>query len=637
MPETPVLPHTGIVTPDGVDSEMFVHVVQDVRDYAIFLLTPTGHIASWNTGARLIKGYEEAEILGRHFSTFYTPQDLARDWPATELRIAESAGRYEEEGWRLRKDGTRFWANIVITALKDRDGQLRGFAKITRDLTQRLEHEQQLRDSEERFRLLVNAVVDHAIFMLDADGRIASWNVGAERLKGYRAEEIIGRHFSVFYPPDAIERNWPERELRAAREYGRFEDEGWRVRKDGTEFWANVVITAIRNADGSIRGYAKITRDVTERDRVRALERSARHTDEFLAMLGHELRNPLGSIRNAAYVIQHAGQSPPVVKASDILQRQLDHLSRMVDDLLDASRIRSGKIELQRESVALHEVLERAAESAAPLISARKHSLVLPQDQQLLVHGDMARLVQLFTNLLNNAAKYTEPGGRIEATVRFDGRVALIGVSDNGLGIPGDMIARVFDLFVQGERALDRGEGGLGVGLALARKLAELHGGSIEARSEGVGRGSEFVVRLPASRAAAPDSPAAHSAGPCVLVVDDQADAAESLAMSLESAGIAAMTSYSGADAVRKFEANRFPVALLDIGMPGMDGYELCRYIRNRKSGPHPLLIAITGYGQLHDRERALAAGFDDHFVKPVDVQHLLPMIRARAGSRALR
>ncbi|HKQ83605.1 MAG TPA: PAS domain S-box protein [Steroidobacteraceae bacterium] len=621
-------------TDSSVDSELFVHVVHAVRDYAIFLLTPDGHIASWNTGARLIKGYEAAEILGKHFSTFYTPEDIARNWPAIELQVARREGRYEEEGWRIRKDGKRFWASVVITSLVDTEGTIRGFAKITRDLTQRLEQEQRLRESEERFRLLVNGVVDQAIFLLDPYGRVASWNPGAQHLKGYTAEEIIGRHFSVFYPPDAIERSWPARELLAAQAHGSFEDEGWRIRKDGTEFWANVLITALRGADGELRGYAKVTRDMTERDRVRALERSARHTDEFLAMLGHELRNPLGSIRNAAYIVAQVGKTPPLEKAGEILTRQLEHLTRMVDDLLDVSRIRSGRIQLQRQTIELQEVLRRAAEAVEPMIAARKHTLTLPADRGLTLNGDMARLVQLFTNLLNNAAKYTPPGGRIELAVKFDRGMAIVCVRDSGIGIPDHMVARVFDLFVQGERSLDRAEGGLGVGLALARKLAELHGGSLEARSDGEGKGSEFLVRLPAFAAdrsnERPSTLDERASCKHVLVVDDQVDAADSLAMTLKLAGFDVETTYSGEDAVQKFDTLPYPITLLDIGLPGLNGYEVCKHIREHQAGTHPLVIAITGYGQHHDRERALAAGFDDHFVKPVDVPALLSAIRSR-------
>ncbi|MET0657239.1 MAG: ATP-binding protein, partial [Steroidobacteraceae bacterium] len=291
---------------------------------------------------------------------------------------------------------------------------------------------------------------------------------------------------------------------------------------------------------------------------------------------------------------------------------------------------RSGRIQLQRQPMKLYEALRRSAESVEPMMAARKHTLALPLDQGITVNGDMARLIQLFTNLLNNAAKYTPPGGRIELSVKLDRDMVNVYVRDNGIGIPDHMIARVFDLFVQGERSLDRAEGGLGVGLALARKLAELHGGSVEARSGGEGKGSEFLVRLPALGVEHPRSGPSSDSGKQVLVVDDQVDSADSLAMNLKLAGFDVETTYSGEEAVRKLDTPPYPITLLDIGLPGLNGYDVCKHIRERQAGTHPLVIAITGYGQQHDRERALAAGFDDHFVKPVDVKALLSTIRSR-------
>ena len=246
----------------GVPWHLLVHAVQD---YAIFMLDPTGHIRSWNVGAQRIKGWRAEEIIGRHFSTFYPPEDVAAGKPDWELRVAVAEGRCEDEGWRVRADGTRFWANVVITALRDDTGALRGFGKVTRDLTERRRAEQDLRESEERFRLLVQGVVDYAIFMLDPSGRVVSWNAGAERIKGYRADEILGRHFSVFFPSEDVAAGKPEAELRLAAAEGRCEDEGWRVRADGTRFWANVVITALHDETGALRGYGKVTRDLTER------------------------------------------------------------------------------------------------------------------------------------------------------------------------------------------------------------------------------------------------------------------------------------------------------------------------------------------------------------------------------------
>ncbi len=258
----------------GVPSEdPFRLLVQSVKDYAIFLLDRDGKIASWNEGAQSIKGYRPDEIIGRHFSVFYPLEAVETGFPQYELDVAKATGRFEDEGWRIRKDGSRFWANVVITALRDESGGLVGFAKVTRDLTERRRAEIRLRDSEERFRLLVQSVVDYAIFMLDAHGRVASWNEGAERIKGYSADEIIGKHFSTFYPPDAVATAFPQYELEVAKDTGRFEHEGWRVRKDGSQFWAHVVITAVRDDSGRLVGFAKVTRDLTAR---RAAEEQAR-------------------------------------------------------------------------------------------------------------------------------------------------------------------------------------------------------------------------------------------------------------------------------------------------------------------------------------------------------------------------
>ena len=261
--------------------EHFGQLVAGVRDYAVFLLDRQGNVLTWNAGAERIKGYKAEEIVGQHFSRFYPKDAVDRGWPAEELGGRRPTGRFEDEGWRVRKDGSRFWANVVITALRDESGEVRGFLKITRDLTDRKQAEETLRQSEERFRLLVEGVQDYAIFMLDPEGRVASWNAGAERIKGYKADEIIGQHFSRFYPQEAIDRGWPEHELKVAGAEGRFEDEGWRVRKDGTQFWANVVITALHDEAGTFRGFSKVTRDLTERKR--AEENARRLVEEAAA------------------------------------------------------------------------------------------------------------------------------------------------------------------------------------------------------------------------------------------------------------------------------------------------------------------------------------------------------------------
>ena len=491
--------------------------------------------------------------------------------------------------------------------------------------------------NDELFRLLVEGVKDYAIFMLDPEGCVASWNRGAELIKGYSADEILGRHFSVFYPADAIARGWPEHELQMAKGEGRFEDEGWRVRKDGSLFWANVIITALYDREKRLRGFAKVTRDLTERKRVEALEEADLRRNEFLAMLSHELRNPLAPIKNALSVMRLSGVSEPSLDwARTVVERQVSHLTRLVDDLLDVSRIAVGKITLQRKPLETSQVVTSAVEASRPLIDSRAHKLtVVMPPEPLLIEGDLTRLSQTLTNLLNNAAKYTPPGGEIRLTVEKDGGMVAIRVRDTGVGIPADLLPKVFELFTQGERSLDRAEGGLGIGLTLAQRLVKLHGGSIEARSEGPGQGSEFVVCLPlaavpaesgfsASRRAAGSRPGGSRR---ILVVDDNQDAADSLETLLELWGHQAWSAQDGPSALALVAEFQPEIILLDIGLPGMDGYEVARQIRALPAGGSALIVAVTGYGRSSDRLQSQEAGFDHHLVKPVQPEVLQELI----------
>jgi PAS domain S-box-containing protein len=619
--------------------ELFQLMAQRVQDYAIFLLDPGGHIISWNDGARRLKQYAEDEILGKHFSVFYTAEDKQRDWPASELQRALVDGRFEDEGWRVRKDGSRFWANVIITALRDDAGQLIAYSKITRDLTERKMHGEALRQSEERFRLLVDGVQDYAIYMLSPDGLVTSWNLGARRIKGYQAAEILGKHVSRFYGPEDIEAGKPWAELAMAREHGRAEDEGWRIRKDGTRFWARVVVSSLHDPDGKLRGFAKVTQDLTQRRHSQALESAARQTSDFIAVLSHELRNPLAPIRNAVTLLK---DTPPGDPDYEVLRQAVDRqslqLSRIVDDLLDISRISRGTFTVKQERIDLAEVLARALEAARPGIDAAKHAVTIDLPvHPAFVQGDELRLTQALTNILNNAARYSDPGGRIIVTLRKEGASNSLALSirDSGCGIEPQLLGTIFGMFVQGRGALSQPQAGLGVGLALARTIIELHHGTIEAKSEGAGKGSEFIVRLPlaenASVAAAP-GPAPSTEKQSmrrVLVVDDNVDAAVLLSALIRNLGHDVLAVHDGAEALQISEGYRPDVVMLDIGMPGMNGYEVARCLRGRNRSPRPLIVAVTGWGKPEDAERSREAGFDVHLVKPIEAAQIRQVLEA--------
>ncbi len=410
-------------------------LVDGIRDFAICMLDARGHVATWNTGAEVMTGYSADEAIGRHVSLLYPAESIARGFPFDDPATTTTAGRFEDEGWRVRKDGSRFWANVVISALPDQ-GTSFGYALVTRDLTARHQQDERIRHSEEHLRLLVEGVKDYAIFLLTPEGMIASWNAGAEAIKGYKADEIIGQHFSRFYPPEALNRGWPDHELAVALAEGRFEDEFWRLRKDGSRFWANVVITALFDAQGLHRGFAKVTRDLTSRRRIEELEQSARRQEEFLAMLAHELRNPLAPIRTAVNLIDTVRTSDAVLARSrQVLNRQVSHLTRLVDDLLDMSRATQGHITLKMTLVTLNDIAAGAVEASRPLIDARGHELVvdLPAEPLTLM-GEVTRLTQDLENNQNNAAKYTPPKGRITLRIYRDNSIAVVRVRDNGAG-----------------------------------------------------------------------------------------------------------------------------------------------------------------------------------------------------------
>ncbi len=628
----------------------FAHLVAGVKDYAICLLSPEGIVKTWNAGAESIKGYAAEEIIGQHFSKFYTEESIASGWPEHELAAAALEGRFEDEGWRIRKDGSRFWTNVVITALNTPHWQLAGFLKITRDLTERKAAEETLRLSEERFRLLIEGVKEYAIFMLDPQGHVMSWNSGAARIKGYAAREIIGQHFSAFYTSEDVESGKPARELEIARQTGSVEDEGWRVKKDRSLFWANVVITAIYDEDRTLVGYAKVTRDLTDKRKTDALQSADRQKNEFLAMLAHELRNPLAPISNGLHLLKLGDIDPSTVQQTTaMMERQVDHLVRLVDDLLDVSRVITGKLTFKKEPVDLADAVHRAVEESQSMIDAHGHELMLSVPARpIIVDADVHRLAQVITNLLENAAKYTEKPSRIWLSVERGADEAVIRVRDAGIGIAPQLLPNVFNLFVQADDSLARTKGGLGIGLNVVKRIVELHGGSVGAASAGLGHGSEFTVRLPvskrtvvvteaktSSRGEQPKAPRRK-----ILVVDDNVDAAVTISALLKAWGHQVQAVYSGQSALEAVRNFRPEIILLDIGLPGMSGYEVAKNLRAEPAAQGIIIAALTGYGQEADRQRSWESGFDYHLTKPPDptiLESLLasPQLRARGASYA--
>jgi PAS domain S-box-containing protein len=477
--------------------------------------------------------------------------------------------------------------------------------------------------------------------MLDTDGVVTSWNAGAERIKGYKRDEIIGKHLSRFFLPEDIEAGKPWEELAAARRDGRAESEGWRVRKNGERFWARAVLSALYDGSGRLRGFAKVTQDLTDRRHLQDLEKATKNVNEFIATLAHELRNPLAPIRTAVQVMAKAPANDPAQETMrQTIERQSAQLARIVNDMIDISRITRGAIAIEHAPVDVVDVARRAAEAAAPLMDGAGHKLHLQlPDEPLWVNGDLHRLTQLATNLLNNAARYTPQGGEILLAVRAAGSQVRLQVRDNGRGIEPELLERIFDMFVQGRPPLQRVAGGLGIGLALSRKIAELHGGSLDARSDGPGKGSEFTLRLPAATLAArrseQDAGISFASGGTrrILVVDDNVDAARSLEMLLRSLGHETLVVHDGADALRAAPEYRPSIVLLDIGMPGLDGYEVARRLRAMEGGESLRIVAVTGWGQDSDREKSREAGFDLHLVKPVEPRELVRVLDERGGA----
>ncbi len=632
-----------------ISEQRFRLLVQGVTDYAIYMLDPQGVVSSWNPGAERFKGYVEEEIIGQHFSRFYTDEDRATGLPATALSIALREGRFEREGWRVRKDGTRMWAHVVIDPIRDQLGTLIGFAKVTRDITERKKAELALRESEERFRLLVQGVTDYAIYMLDPEGYITNWNSGAERIKGYAADEITGHHFSRFYTPEDREAGLPAQALEIAAREGRFEKEGWRVRKDGSRFWANVIIDPIRDEQGNLIGYAKVTRDITERKQAQdALEvaRSEAHQAQKMAAIAQLASGIAHDFNNLLTVI---------MGNLDLLKRaKEERRPRLIDNALHAveqARKLTGKLlafsrrqPLFPEPVDLNAMIAGMDDMLAQSLRGDIRLELDLAEGVWPIEVDPLQLQIALINLAVNARDAMPKGGTLrvktENTVLRDKAMreaVAISLTDTGTGIPAEVLSQVFEPFFT-TKAVGQGTG---LGLAQVYGFAEQSGGSVDIRSE-VGRGTTVTIYLPKSqvqpgtRVEPTKAPETATRPLRILLVEDNLHVAEIVGALLAEHGHTLTHVATADEALKRLSSGQtFDLVFSDLIMPGeLDGLDLARTVRG-KWPALPVLLA-TGYSDVANR--ASGEGFT-LLNKPYQPHTLTSAIqqvtalRAQAGS----
>lgn len=617
-----------------------VRMIEASQDF-VGLAEPDGKLIYVNCAGQRMLGFDDqrelvSTAIGDHLSPRMKQRILEEGIPA-----ALRDGAWTGETALLARNGSEIPVSQMILAHRGTDGSVEYLSTVCRDISERMQAEDALRESEERFRRVVEQA-PIPIFVHAMDGQILEISCAVTELTGWTHEDIPdarawclkGRRISE----DEVDKLLTETQRRFTEGSLAEPEEITVWTKSGEpRCWLFYASAPMRLPDR--RPFlASMAIDVTDhRKAEQALREADRLKDEFVAMLAHELRNPLAPIRNAVQVLRQLGLSDPELKwTRDVIGRQVAQMSRLLDDLLDISRITRGTIVLKKTLIDISAVIERAVETSLPLVKSRRHKLTvrLPQEP-VQVEGDLTRLVQVIANLLNNAAKYTDAGGCIDLIVEASPDDVVVRVRDNGMGIPGELLPNIFELFTQGSRSLDRSQGGLGLGLALVRRLIEMHGGRVEAQSAGSGSGAEFIVHLPRVAAApaqegsgsAGGEPVSSSAGVRVLVVDDNVDSAESMALLLSLDGHEVRTAFDGPGALAVAAEFQPEAVLLDIGLPGMDGYEVAKQMRNLPGLQKALMIAVTGYSQADNRARSKAAGFDHHLVKPVDPEILSALL----------
>jgi PAS domain S-box-containing protein len=601
------------------DGGRYRRLVDAVTDYAIYMLDPTGVVTSWNAGAQRFKGYTPDEIIGHNFSRFYTEEDRKTDLPARALKIAATEGKFEAEGWRVRRDGTQFWAHVVIDPIRDPDGKLTGYAKVTRDLTERKRAEEVLRQSQEQFRLLVQGVTDYAIYMLSPKGIVTSWNAGAERIKGYRPDEIIGEHFSRFYTDEDRLRGDPQKALGIALREGRFEKEGWRVRKDGTKFWSHVILDSIRNDSGEVIGFAKITRDITERRNAQLNLEAAREAlfqsqkmdavGQLTGGVAHDFNNLLMAVLGSLELLRkRMPQDPALLRLLDnavegaqrgasLTQRMLAFARRqeLNKSPVDVVALVRGMADLLQRSVGGNLTIE----TQFPLSMGK----VLADENQL----ELALL-----NLTVNARDAMPDGGTIKIAAGEkivlhghecalpEGRYVCLSVTDEGAGMDAQTLARAAEPFFT-----TKGVGkGTGLGLPMVHGMSEQMGGRFMLKSK-VGEGTRAEIWLPVAQAGAAAAPAPDAAAPQqpeqkplrILAVDDDVLVLFNTVSMLEDMGHTVLQADSGAEALAILRKEKVDLIITDQAMPMMTGAQLIA--EARKNYPAIMAVLATGYAEL--------------------------------------
>ncbi len=614
--------------------------IVESSDDAIVSKDLNGIVTSWNKGAERIFGYSADEMIGQSILKLI-PQEYHHEEQDILERLRSGQRIDHFETIRAHKNGRRINVSITVSPIRDQRNRIVGASKVARDVTEQRRAMDQLRESEEKFTTIFNSSPIGAVLTDESYSIVLDANPAFLRLCGRSLEELKAR------PALMTEMFHEEKERERLGEHlrreGQLIDEEVRLAHP-TGRVKDVLINGRFVVIGGARHLLMHVEDITDRKAaVAALKEADRRKDEFLATLAHELRSPLAPLSNALQLMEMAADDPVLAaQAREMMDRQLRHMVHLVDDLMDVSRVSRGVIELRRSTVDLREILAASVEATRPLMDQQKHHLeVKLVNEPLWLEGDSTRLTQIFNNLLNNAAKYTDPGGVItlESTVK-NGHV-LVSVTDTGIGIEPDKLDRVFDMFSQLESALTRKHGGLGIGLSIVKQLVQMHGGTIKVDSLGRDHGSTFTVKLPLTAAPLTSTetgqPAAANGRKLrIIVTDDNEESAISLALMLNKLGHEAHPLHSGNTTISGLQIARPHVIFMDIGMPGMDGYETCRRIRSMPNGSDIYMVALTGWGQVADKEQAEAAGFDRHLVKPITRDAILEVLNTVDEKRSI-